>query len=72
MRLQVSGASPTTLRGKVWAASAAEPSAWMMQTTDSTAGLQAPGYVGVEAAVTATVTNAPVSVLLDDLRAATP
>ena len=42
VRLQVVGASPTTLNLKVWKAGTTEPSAWQRTATDSTAGLDRP------------------------------
>lgn len=47
VRLQVTGTSPTTVRAKVWRSADAEPAAWMLSGTDSTAGLQTAGSVGV-------------------------
>jgi len=41
------GASPTTLRAKIWSATAAEPDAWLETVTDSTDGLQVAGSVGL-------------------------
>lgn len=49
VRLQVIGTSPTTLRAKAWPANATEPDAWTVTATDSTAGLQRPGSVGLSA-----------------------
>lgn len=43
MSLVATGASPTTLCGKVWPANAAEPSACMVSVQDSTPELQVPG-----------------------------
>jgi len=50
-RTQVTGTKPTTIRLKVWAASAAEPASWQLTATDSTAALQAAGSVGLTAYV---------------------
>lgn len=47
VRLQVTGTSPTTLRVKVWRTSDVEPNAWQLSGTDSTAGLQVNGAVGL-------------------------
>ena len=43
VRAQVAGASPTTIRLKVWVDGATEPAAWQSVVTDSSAPLQAPG-----------------------------
>ena len=47
IRVQGFGASPTTLRAKIWSATAAEPDAWLETVTDSTDGLQVAGSVGL-------------------------
>jgi hypothetical protein len=72
VRMQVTGSSPTTLRAKVWRAGQAEPAAWTVSATDSTAGLQTAGYVGVTTYLSGSATNAPIVVSLDDWRAAAP
>jgi hypothetical protein len=69
VRMQVTGTDPTTLRLKVWPASTTEPTAWQTTATDSGAGLQSPGAVGLTAYLSGTVTNAPVVVRMDDLTA---
>jgi PKD repeat protein len=71
LRLQVEGASPTTLRVKVWQAGAAEPAAWTLTRTDSSAGLQVAGGVGVATYLSGTSTNIPVTARFDDLNAST-
>jgi PKD repeat protein len=72
IRTQADGVSPTTLRAKVWADGAAEPAGWQFSTTDSTAGLQVPGSVGVSVYVSGSATNVPVIIGFDDLHAETP
>lgn len=47
VRLQVTGASPTTVRAKVWRSVDAEPAAWQLSGTDATAAMQANGTVGL-------------------------
>lgn len=49
LRVQVTGASPTTIQAKVWPAAGAEPADWQLSTTDSTAGLQGSGWVSLHA-----------------------
>ncbi|UZN04315.1 PKD domain-containing protein [Cellulomonas sp. S1-8] len=66
MRLAVSGTSPTTLRARVWTG-ATEPTAWLLSTTDATAGLQVPGHVGLAGLVSSASTNVPVAFRWDDL-----
>jgi PKD repeat protein len=72
IRMQVEGASPTTLRAKVWRVGQAEPAAWQVQSTDATGGLQAAGGIGVVAYLSGSATNAPVTASFDDLTAGSP
>ncbi|CAN5222881.1 hypothetical protein BH09ACT1_BH09ACT1_18070 [soil metagenome] len=65
LRLQVTGTNPTTVRAKLWVTGTAEPTAWTTTATDSTAALQAAGYVGTESYLAAGATNAPVTVTYD-------
>jgi hypothetical protein len=68
VRAQAVGASPTTVRAKVWRRGDPEPSGWLVSTTDATAGLQQSGAVGVQSYLTGTATNAPISAAFDDVR----
>ncbi len=68
MRVEVTGASPTTIRGKVWAASAAEPAAWTVSVADSTPTLQKFGASGVLSYLSSTATNPPITTRYDDLQ----
>jgi large repetitive protein len=68
-RLQVSGASPTTVRFKVWAAGQPEPSTWSVTRTDTTAALQAAGGIAMYQYVSASATNAPITFRFDDFSA---
>ena len=47
LKFRVSGNGTTTLQGKVWNASDAEPSSWQASVTDTTAGLQRAGGIGL-------------------------
>lgn len=49
LRLEVTGASPTTLRARAWDADHTEPFVWDAVTTDGDAPLQAAGTVGLQA-----------------------
>jgi hypothetical protein len=69
VRLQTTGTTPTTLRLKVWPATAAEPTAWQTTATDSWAALQSPGAVGLTASLSGSATNAPVVVRMSDVGA---
>ncbi|GAA2158117.1 PKD domain-containing protein [Pedococcus bigeumensis] len=68
-RVQVTGTSPTTIRARVWKAGTTEPTTWQKTVTDSTAGFQATGGVGLFLYLSGSATNAPVTVSVDDLRA---
>jgi PKD repeat protein len=67
VRLQVSGTGTTALSAKVWLNGTSEPTAWLLQTTDTTAALQSAGSVGVWAYLSGTSTNAPVTLSVDDV-----
>ncbi|MEN0128930.1 MAG: PKD domain-containing protein [Brevundimonas sp.] len=69
VRFQTEGASPTTLRAKVWLKGTTEPAAWRLTTTDSFAALQDAGAVGVVGYLSGSSTNAPFGILLDDFQA---
>ncbi|MEX1106039.1 MAG: PKD domain-containing protein [Ilumatobacteraceae bacterium] len=68
VRLQVTGTAPTTLRMKAWRSTDPEPADWMVTSTDAAAALQAPGRVGVVSYLSSAGSNAPVTVLIDDLQ----
>jgi len=67
VRLQVTGSGTTTVRVKIWKAGDPEPAAWLLSATDSTAGLQIPGAIGLFTYLSSTATNAPVTLSVDDL-----
>ncbi len=67
LRFQVTGTGTTTLQAKLWPAAGAEPVAWQLTTTDTTAALQTAGAVGIESYISASATNAPVTTSFDDL-----
>jgi len=69
LRVQVSGANPTTIRMRAWADGSAEPASWQYTVTSSAAGLQVAGAVGVRAYVSGAVTNTPITLSVDDFRA---
>ncbi|MEP7377971.1 MAG: PKD domain-containing protein [Chloroflexota bacterium] len=64
MRAEVSGASPTTIRMKVWADGAAEPASWQYAVTNSNAAVRTAGTVGLRFYTSAT--NVPFTVNFDD------
>ncbi|WP_454699174.1 PKD domain-containing protein [Arthrobacter humicola] len=72
MRLQVFGTGTTTIRAKVWEVGTAEPASWQRSVTDTTAGMQAAGNVGLMTYLSSTANNAPITVLLDNMSAVTP
>jgi hypothetical protein len=72
VRMQVVGTSPTTIRAKVWAAGTAEPAAWQLTATNSTAELQDAGAVGYSVSNAGSVTTGANVVRLDDFWAGPP
>jgi len=72
MRLQVTGTGTTTIRAKVWEVGTAEPASWQRSVTDTTAALQTAGSVGLMTYLSGGANNAPIIVLLDNVRAAAP
>ncbi|MFS4505797.1 PKD domain-containing protein, partial [Clavibacter sp. Sh2141] len=66
VRVLTTGTSPTTVRTKVWVAGQAEPAAWQMSVTSSTAALQAAGSVGIQTYLSGSAT-ASVTTRIDDL-----
>ncbi|WP_217500784.1 PKD domain-containing protein [Arthrobacter sp. C9C5] len=72
VRIQVTGQGTTAVKAKVWAANGAEPAAWQLEVTDTTPGLQAPGYTGVTAVLSGSATNAPVTARVSGFTLTTP
>lgn len=72
IRAQATGVSPTTVRAMVWKTTQTEPSTWQLTTTDSSAGLQTAGGVGLVTYLSATSTNIPIMVSFDDLVVTVP
>jgi PKD repeat protein len=72
VRLQVDGTGPTQLRAKVWEAGTPEPAGWQATATDANAAMQAAGSIGYRWYMSGSTTNAPVTMLLDDLLATEP
>ncbi len=66
VRVQITGDSPTTLRGKVWADGEAEPGGWLFSVTDSTANLQTAGAFNLRTYISGSE-PAPVRFTYDDL-----
>ena len=67
VRLQVAGTGTTALKTKVWRATDAEPAAWNSQASDTTAGLQVAGGLGLQSYTSSTVGNTPAVVKFDNL-----
>ncbi|MGW9412405.1 PKD domain-containing protein [Arthrobacter cupressi] len=72
VRLQVTGTGTTTVRARVWETGTPEPATWQRSATDTSAALQGPGAVGFTSYLSGSATNAPVTVLLDNLQATVP
>nr|WP_241429108.1 PKD domain-containing protein [Agrococcus sp. ARC_14] len=71
-RLSLTGASPTQLAAKVWPSAGAEPVAWQMTATDSTAGLQTAGIVTLKSALSSSSSVPTTRLSYDDLRVVAP
>lgn len=71
VRIVATGTAPTSLGAKLWPAGSTEPAAMTLTASDSTIGLQAAGYVGVETYLSAAATNAPVTVTFDNFSVVT-
>lgn len=56
----------TLVRARVWTAGSSEPTTWQVSATDSTAGLQVAGSVGVTSYTGSSTTPAPLGVSFDD------
>ncbi len=72
VRTQAVGSNPTTIRAKVWKTGTTEPAAWQRSVTDSTAGLQGQGHVGIGSYVSGGATNGPITVAVDQLGVTAP
>jgi chitodextrinase len=66
IRLGVVGTSPTLLEAKAWKVGTTEPAAWQVMTTDSTAGLQVQGGVGLDVYISASSTTLPRNINFDN------
>ncbi|MRG60096.1 PKD domain-containing protein [Agromyces sp. CFH 90414] len=71
VRVEVSGTNPTTVKGKVWRNGSPEP-AWQLQGSDSTAGLQAAGTIGIKSALSSVSTVPTTRLSYDNLRVVIP
>jgi PKD repeat protein len=67
LRFQALGAGPTALAVKAWKVGAAEPAAFQLSRTDSTASVQGAGSLTVQAYLSSGSTNAPVTGSFDNL-----
>ena len=59
VRVEASGASPTTITARAWLAGTTEPTTWKLSVTDSTAALQNAGSLGLRATTSGSTTNSP-------------
>ncbi|KXC04487.1 hypothetical protein MhomT_16045 [Microbacterium hominis] len=69
VRVQVDGTGTTALRSKIWPAGTAEPAAWQLSTTDTTAALQTAGFPGFTTYAGTGFTALPSAVRFDDFQA---
>ncbi len=68
----VTGTDPTTLAAKVWKSTDTEPVTWQVTATDTTAGMQTPGTIGLTNTVSAASTLPTTTFTWDDLTVVTP
>jgi len=61
----------TLLRAKFWRDGTSEPSSWQVSATDSTAGLQGAGGIGISTYLSSSATTA-VTLSVDDLVVTAP
>jgi PKD repeat protein len=69
VRFQAVGSGTTTLRTRLWLSGTTEPTTWALSATDTTTGLQGAGAIGLSSALSASATNAPITLRVADLRA---
>ncbi|MET0694428.1 MAG: PKD domain-containing protein, partial [Propionibacteriaceae bacterium] len=67
VRMQTFGTNSTTIRAKVWWGSADEPSSWTVSATNSYAGLQRTGAIGLTTYLSSSTTNAPLNVSVQSI-----
>ncbi len=72
LKVRFTGTAPTTIQAKVWKVGTTEPAAWQLTATDSTAALQVAAPVGVESYISASASNAPITVRYDNYTASIP
>ncbi len=66
VRVKVSGVNPTKIQMRAWADGQTEPTTWAYTVSDSTAGLQTAGVVGLQTYVSSAATNAPIQFAFDN------
>jgi PKD repeat protein len=71
LKLEAVGASPTTVRAKLWPSGTTEPTTWTVAATDTTAALQAAGGLHTELYASRTSTAAQ-TLRLDNLSVVAP
>ncbi|MBK8756846.1 MAG: PKD domain-containing protein [Actinomycetales bacterium] len=69
LRVQVWGSGTTSLRAKVWKVGTTEPTTWLASATDTTAAFQVPASIGLLSYLSASATNAPVTVKYSEFAA---
>lgn len=72
VRTRVTGTSPTLVQARIWEVGSPEPTTWQRSVTDSTPEMQAAGGIGVAGWLSSSATNAPVTMMVDDLVARQP
>ncbi len=70
--LEVKGTNPTAISAKLWKSTDAEPAAWQLTRSDSTAALQSAGSIGVSSYVPTSAAAYPVKVSFTSIAAVDP
>ncbi|MBW3084143.1 hypothetical protein KEM60_00327 [Austwickia sp. TVS 96-490-7B] len=71
IRVQVTGSAPTQVKVKMWVSGETEPSAWTVETTDTTDSLQKAGGIAVQTYLSGTATTPILRWLIDDVKVTT-
>ncbi|MGH2755206.1 MAG: hypothetical protein ACRDLB_12360, partial [Actinomycetota bacterium] len=69
LRIEIDGASPTSIKAKVWKVGTTEPSSWLVTTSNNAAGLQTAGSIGLR---TVNQSNSSATISFDDLNVIEP
>ncbi len=66
IKSQITGSNPTTIKIKAWQDGQSEPSAWAINSTDSTSSLQGNGTFGLRIQGSGGISNGPITTSFDN------